>query len=124
MISHVSQSSETPWLIHRFNSKQLNKVMSQKNYLNRKLVLKDYQKDGIEWLLKADGRIMADDMGLGKTLQSIAAATKLIVEKKVRNILIICPSSLVRNWSDEFSKWAPDFCVQTITNTGSKKNII
>ena len=82
---------------------------------------KNYQKEGIDWLLKADGRIMADDMGLGKTLQSIAAATQLIVEGEAKNILIICPSSLVRNWSDEFSKWAPNFCVQTITNTGSKK---
>lgn len=123
-VNHVSQNSETPWLIHRFNSEKLKKPLSKKYYLNKNLILKNYQKEGIDWLLKADGRIMADDMGLGKTLQSIAAATQLIVEGEAKNILIICPSSLVRNWSDEFSKWAPNFCVQTITNTGSKKNII
>ena len=87
--------------------------------MNKELILKDYQKDGIDWLLKADGRIMADDMGLGKTLQSIAAATQLIVEGGVKNILIICPSSLVRNWSDEFSKWAIKV-VQTTTKAISK----
>ena len=85
-VNHVSQNSETPWLIHRFNSEKLKKPLSKKYYLNKNLILKNYQKEGIDWLLKADGRIMADDMGLGKTLQSIAAATQLIVEGEAKNI--------------------------------------
>ena len=123
-IRHVTQFSERPWLIHRFRQAKIKKPLSLKNFLNEELVLKDYQIEGVEWLLKEDGRIMADDMGLGKTLQSIAAATSLIVNKEIKNVLIICPSSLVRNWCDEITKWAPDFLTLSITNTGREKDKI
>lgn len=121
---NIDQWSETPWIIHRFNDEDLDNPGMRSQPLKKELILKEYQVEGCKWLLEEKGRILADDMGLGKTLQSIAAATKLIIEGKVKNVLIICPSSLIRNWSDELNKWAPNFCVQTITNTGNKKNVI
>ena len=123
-VKYVTQFSEQPWLGHRFKKNILSKPYKTDNYLNKDLVLKDYQIEGVKWLIAEDGRIMADDMGLGKTLQSIAAATKLIVDKKINNVLVICPSSLVRNWCDEITKWAPDFSTLSITNTGKEKNEI
>lgn len=86
--------------------------------------LKNYQLEGIAWLLKANGRILADDMGLGKTAQSISASTALIKELKVKSVLILCPSPLVENWLNELSLWAPSFCSISIRNTGSKKKNI
>lgn len=44
-------------------------------------------------------------MGLGKTIQAIAIA---VYYKADWPLLIICPSSLRLNWSNEFAKWVPE----------------
>jgi len=49
------------------------------------------------------GGILADDMGLGKTLQSLATLRAL-----GGKALVVCPSSLVRNWENEARKFTPD----------------
>lgn len=73
--------------------------------------LRNYQQKGFEWMaLLAEagaGGLLADDMGLGKTLQTItfiAHRASLIAEAK---FLVICPASLMYNWQQEFSKFAP-----------------
>ena len=86
--------------------------------------LKNYQEQGVSWLLDSYGRILADDMGLGKTAQSISAATRLIKECKITSVLILCPSPLIENWLNELSIWAPSFCSISIRHTGSKKKEI
>ena len=54
--------------------------------------------------------IMADEMGLGKTLQCIALAWTLIKQSPhcgkptIEKCIIACPSSLVKNWANEFGK--------------------
>ena len=75
--------------------------------------LRDYQTTGVRWLSMLDhygfGGILADDMGLGKTLQTIAFLTsKLTPETR---ILILSPSSLIYNWQDEFTRFAPEIDV-------------
>ena len=95
-----------------------------KTVLPSDLVLKDFQVEGIDWLLKSNGRILADDMGLGKTLQSLAAAAIYIRDFKAKSVLIICPPSLLANWKNEISKWLPDFCATCIYDTGSEKDFI
>ena len=58
-----------------------------------------------------NGCILADDMGLGKTLQSIAVLWTLLkqgMEKgkpAVRRAIVVCPTSLVKNWEAEIDKW-------------------
>ncbi|WP_144392626.1 DEAD/DEAH box helicase [Pleionea sediminis] len=77
-----------------------------------KATLRDYQKSGVNWLhfLKNNhlGGILADDMGLGKTLQTL---TMLLIEQSNRQLkkpaLIIAPTSLLFNWKNEASKFAP-----------------
>nr|XP_006815167.1 PREDICTED: DNA repair and recombination protein RAD54B [Saccoglossus kowalevskii] len=57
------------------------------------------------------GAILADAMGLGKTLQSITLIWTLLKQGPyggkpvVKRVLIVTPSSLVKNWSQEFRKW-------------------
>lgn len=76
-------------------------------------VLRDYQEAGFRWLkLLASykfGGILADDMGLGKTLQSIAFIVSVLpeVRKNQQPILVVAPSSLVYNWLNELTKFAP-----------------
>lgn len=69
--------------------------------------LRDYQVTGFKWLKTIShygfGGILADEMGLGKTVQTIAF---LLSENKKKS-LIVTPTSLIYNWKNEFSKFAP-----------------
>ena len=44
-------------------------------------------------------------MGLGKTLTSIATIYCALTHKLVTKAVVVCPSSLVTNWGNEFQKW-------------------
>lgn len=84
--------------------------------------LRPYQVTGFKWLktLAANGLggILADDMGLGKTLQTIVFIASCIAEEGSQSpYLIVCPTSLVYNWQDEFHNFAPH--VRTLVVSGS-----
>ncbi|MCK5416365.1 hypothetical protein KAI92_02990 [Candidatus Parcubacteria bacterium] len=72
-------------------------------------ILRDYQKEGIDWFYFLRkyrfAGILADDMGLGKTLQTLI----LIQKEKVKNLpsIVICPKTLLYNWEDEVKKFTP-----------------
>lgn len=78
--------------------------------------LRDYQKEGVDWLnfLREFqlGGILADDMGLGKTIQVL---THLLAEKESGRQkhpnLIIAPTSLMANWENECNRFTPDLKV-------------
>lgn len=78
--------------------------------------LRDYQETGIKWFSMLNhygfGGILADDMGLGKTLQTISFLTSIVQEDT--KILILAPSSLIYNWKQEFSKFAPQLEVAVV----------
>mgnify|MGYP003294788011 CR=1 FL=1 len=59
--------------------------------------LKDYQKEGVQFLITRKRCILADTMGLGKTCTMSVAA----IEGNFDSILIICPASLKTNWKNE-----------------------
>ena len=75
-------------------------------------VLRPYQADGVNWLQflcgAGLGGVLADDMGLGKTVQTLA---HLLIEQKAGRLtkpaLIVCPTSLIPNWTLETEKFAP-----------------
>ncbi|KAF7290807.1 SNF2 family DNA-dependent ATPase [Mycena indigotica] len=72
--------------------------------------LKDYQLEGLAWMIGLHSQgisgILADEMGLGKTLQTIAF-TAYLREKITRPILIVCPLSVMHNWISEYNRFAP-----------------
>ncbi len=76
-------------------------------------VLRPYQKQGVAWLgflrRSGFGGILADEMGLGKTLQTLAhlAATRREPAASARPCLVICPTSVVPNWSTEATRFTP-----------------
>lgn len=78
-----------------------------------KISLRPYQKTGVAWLrmLAANGfgGILADDMGLGKTLQAITYMASVLEDERFAEtpFLVVCPTSLVYNWQDEFEAYAP-----------------
>lgn len=74
-----------------------------------KNILREYQKEGFKWLRSVEelgfGGILADDMGLGKTLQIISFLMDAKKCGRLRKAIIVCPASLVYNWSEEISKF-------------------
>ena len=85
-------------------------------------VLRDYQKDGVRWLMNLTyyrlSGILADDMGLGKSLEIIT----LLKSCKTKNPnLIVAPASLTYNWYNEFKKWTPSLNVMLITGNGQTR---
>lgn len=74
-------------------------------------VLRPYQKEGVGWLqfLRSNhfGGILADEMGLGKTLQVLAQTRLLRAGQKLPPSLVVCPTSLVFNWTAEAAKFTP-----------------
>lgn len=82
-------------------------------------VLRPHQVAGVRFLYRctsglvdarAKGCIMADEMGLGKTLQCLALMWTLLRQgplgrRTIDKCIIVCPSSLVRNWANEMDKW-------------------
>lgn len=91
--------------------------------------LRDYQIDGVKWLYTickcGFGGILADEMGLGKSLQTITFLKKLLSEDQKFKFLIVCPTSLVYNWENEFLKFAPNlkFAVFSESRTERRKKL-
>ena len=81
--------------------------------------LRPYQSEGVAFLqrLRASGSggVLADEMGLGKTIQTIA---HIWVEKSEGRldapVLVVCPTTLVGNWSRELARFAPALRVLVI----------
>jgi len=86
--------------------------------------LRDYQKTGFKWLKSLAsyglGGILADDMGLGKTLQVL---TFILSEKEDEQgpSIVIAPTSLVYNWQDEVTKFAPDLKIIVVSGQQSDR---
>lgn len=85
--------------------------------------LKDYQLDGLEWLvtLYENGLngILADEMGLGKTLQCISFLGYLIENGINGPFLIVVPLLTLSNWYNEFQRFAPK--IEVLKYSGSKQ---
>ena len=46
---------------------------------------------------------IADDVGLGKTIEAGLIARELLLRKKVREIIVSCPPSMLLQWQEELS---------------------
>ncbi|KAG7242554.1 hypothetical protein INR49_020267, partial [Caranx melampygus] len=71
--------------------------------------LRDYQLEGVNWLLfnwyNRRNCILADEMGLGKTIQSITFLEEIHRVGIKAPYLIIAPLSTIANWEREFRTW-------------------
>lgn len=87
---------------------------------------KPHQIVGTEWLSQRSAGVLADDMGLGKTLQAIAALEGMQRTGRIKNILVVCPKSVIGVWEAEISIWAPRLCTVALYSgvTSKEWNIV
>lgn len=103
-------------------------VLSSGLMLFRDLYEKLYlhQKEGVAFLYslyrdERKGGILADDMGLGKTIQIIAFLSAMFDADLIKNVLVVMPTTLISNWSKEFSKWTPGMRVKEFHGTSKSE---
>ncbi|XP_069683280.1 chromodomain-helicase-DNA-binding protein 1 isoform X2 [Periplaneta americana] len=106
-------------------------VKSQPEYMggDQVLVLRDYQLDGLNWLIhswcKENSVILADEMGLGKTIQTICLLYYLFHQQQLYGpFLVVVPLSTMTSWQREFSQWAPEMNIVTYLGDVNSRNII
>ncbi|XP_059099415.1 DNA repair and recombination protein RAD54-like isoform X1 [Tigriopus californicus] len=100
-------------------------------------VLRPHQREGVKFMYDcvtgiripdSYGCIMADEMGLGKTLQCITLMWTLLKQGPdcnplIEKAIVVAPSSLVKNWYNEISKWLGGRVTPLAIDGGSKSDI-
>lgn len=88
--------------------------------------LREYQQQGISWLVDQPSALLADEMGTGKTVQALNALRLLFREGKISSALIVCPPSVIgsidlsiktgtsEGWNGHFYHWASELEVAVI----------
>ena len=88
------------------------KVTSQPSLLTSGRQLREYQVEGLQWMVSLYNNnlngILADEMGLGKTIQTIAFVAFLMESKGDPGPhLVLAPKAVLPNWAAEFAAWFP-----------------
>uniref|UniRef100_A0A914VVU3 DNA repair and recombination protein RAD54-like n=1 Tax=Plectus sambesii TaxID=2011161 RepID=A0A914VVU3_9BILA len=100
-------------------------------------ILRPHQREGVKFMYDCTtgariegsfGCIMADEMGLGKTLQCISLMWTLLrqgpdAKSTIEKAIVVCPSSLVKNWDNEIRKWLGGRVNSLPVDSGSKDEI-
>jgi len=82
------------------NIEKLKRVTPAKQFKGK---LFNFQKEGLDFLLKSSGNaLLADEMGLGKTVETLAY---LATEKSAFPVLVIAPLVTLKNWQREIEKF-------------------
>lgn len=101
--------------------------------------LRPHQREGVQFVyecllgardFEGNGCILADDMGLGKTLQSITVMWTLLRQGQqpgvptAKRCIVVCPTSLVKNWESEIDKWLGGDCKCIALSESSRSDVI
>ncbi len=126
-VSEVTAEGPYKELFSRFNS-SLGEIRALNIPRSFTGILRPYQEIGVSWLLFLQkmgmGACLADDMGLGKTVQIIVYILYLKENAALSNpSLVVCPMSLIGNWTREIAKFGPSLKVSVhhggIRNSGT-----
>lgn len=88
--------------------------------------LRNYQVEGINFLVQNTSALLADEMGTGKTVQTVNSLRILFRQGKIHCALIICPLSVIgsaylseetgksEGWDGHFYHWARELLVTVV----------
>jgi SNF2 family DNA or RNA helicase len=102
------------------SSKQATYWLDVKTKTTHQFGLREYQNQDANYLVTKGSCLVLNEPRTGKTPTMIAVLKAL--NSKVN--IIICPSSLVLNWSKEFSAWYPEMKVYPVVGTPKQRNIL
>jgi superfamily II DNA or RNA helicase len=88
-----------------------------------KVPLYPYQCEGALFAAKAGRCLIADDMGLGKTIQAVAAAEILARTAGIERVLVVAPTSLKHQWSQEIEKYTGRQALVVEGSLGSRSEL-
>lgn len=81
-----------------------------------------YQEVGSLFMATAGCAMENDEAGSGKSIQTIRALQILVSRgENPFPALIVCPSNMVYNWCEEFSKWWPGVKCMAVSGAGTKR---
>lgn len=87
--------------------------------------LRDYQEEGFRWMSRlaawGAGAVLADDMGLGKTVQTIAVLASRAAQGPQ---LVVVPASVLLNWRDELTRFAPGLKQVILNLAGDRADVL
>ena len=84
--------------------------------------LMPFQQDGVSALLEMKQLLLADEMGLGKTVQAIAALRILKARGEIGACLVVAPASVLDQWRQEITKWAPELSAIIIRGSAADRS--
>ena len=122
----IAQSEGIPPCSKTLNRRCTFRKLSQPpEYIAKHGILRDYQLEGVNWLLyswcRGTNVILADEMGLGKTIQTIAYISALYHEYNFTGpVLVVVPLSTIAAWQREFARWAPT--IMTLLYIGDSRS--
>lgn len=96
-------------------------VVKSMDTLNHKLY--PFQSVGAYFCYLGQYSLICDMVGLGKTIQSLAVSEKRFDEGEINFTMIICPSTLKRNWEDEILEFTNRSVVVIDGNKSKRKKI-
>lgn len=83
--------------IREFNSRP-SKMQAPPSFIGE---LKEFQKEGLSYMVGAGRALLADEMGLGKTPQALA----YIASEQAYPSIAVVPPHLIKNWEHEIEKF-------------------
>ena len=122
-------------LSHKTREDYLNKLRNKKinlflaedldvsNYdIPEGISLYGHQKIALEFFYESKLGNLYGDCGVGKTAILLLLSKRLLKEKKVNKILVLCPKSIMRGaWEEDCDKFTPDLNL-CVLDKGSKVN--
>jgi len=95
--------------------------LAPNKFLRPEYQMRYYQSIGTVHMYMVKRFVLGDDCGLGKTLQTIATYTTLLAKDPEYRIMIICPSSAMYQWADEFDKFCTGITSKIVESTTIKE---
>jgi SNF2 family DNA or RNA helicase len=74
-------------------------------WLKDEVIFRDYQVDGVRFMIQRQNPLQADEMGLGKSLQAIATFSTDVKMGWGETLIVVAPVTLKANWANEFRKF-------------------
>ncbi|MEQ8331411.1 MAG: SNF2-related protein [Longimicrobiales bacterium] len=107
-LEQVREPDDTPWYRLRQQAERLalNPGFEELIAIDANTIeeLPHQTETAIRVLRQMGGRaLLADEVGLGKTIEAGLILKELLVRRLVRQVLVLCPSSLVDQWQAEKS---------------------